>query len=792
MKLFVFAVLGLLSCRGAVANSEAEKYLLPGNIIPVHYDLRLNTYMEKFNSSDEKSFQFDGSVRITILTVQDQVKSIVMNIDELNITSAVLSVNGSESIDLGKGVVDSCAQKVTFKLKSPLRRNQTVTLNVTYIGSHSDNMVGFYRTEFYGDMRHKYLLNTHFEPTYARSAFPCFDEPRYKATYNVAVSVSNKMISLGYRVLANTPLAKIEKLNDRHVYHFKKTPLPISSYLIAVHISDYKSTPPRYFNSSYPGTGQSGRKEFRTWGESRHLNTTQTLAAQSTGLALMDIYAKDFAIPYGFDKVDQVGVSGFWGGMENWGLIFYNDEALIAESEERLSMVTLVAHELSHQWFGNLVGCHYWSDIWLKEGFATYFEFFGADKVKTPEVNASLWNLPYRYVIEILQQSALQKDVPGLTHPLTVDVYDPTQIAYYFDIIEYEKGGSVIRMWSHVLGLDTFYKALQLYFRENKEFVSTPQALFSSFDAYANESASKLPDLPGRLFKCWHVQECYPVVTLSINYTDELTYVLTQESFALRKSNSQNLTWDIPISYSTSKNLNFNNTTASHWLRKNESVVIKYDGNDWIVINNQQTGYYRVNYEACLWKRLLCALMDPKTAKLIHEVNRAQIIDDVANLARSTFCDYVTYDFFMDLTNYLDSEDVYYPWKTALNNFRYLVKMLSKDEATYNLFKMHILNITKRTYERLTVTDRPEDTFEDKQLRSEIIYWTCKMGHVGCLENSRITLNGHLSKRSVVPPHLTSTVVCSAVRENDNMWNQLWDMYLKSESVSDKKVLIKD
>lgn len=110
---------------------------------------------------------------------------------------------------------------------------------------------------------------------------------------------------------------------DRQVYHFKKTPLPVSTYLIAVIVSDYESTPVGHFSNSYPGTGQIGRKEIRVWGQSTYVNQTRTTEAQAFGLALMEIYANDFAIPYAFDKLDQVGVVDFQGGMENWGLIFY-------------------------------------------------------------------------------------------------------------------------------------------------------------------------------------------------------------------------------------------------------------------------------------------------------------------------------------------------------------------------------------------------------------------------------------------------------------------------------------
>ncbi|KAL0271452.1 UNVERIFIED_CONTAM: hypothetical protein PYX00_008543 [Menopon gallinae] len=779
----VFFLLSLLVLSANGISDEADLYLLPGDIIPIHYDLRLNTYIERFS---EESYEYDGNVRIVMVPVEENVTTIVININGLNVTSTVLTVKGSAPIDLGKGNMNTAAQKLTFQLSRPLIVNETAMLNLTFIGRHGSQKVGFYRTAFSENGKTKNILNTQFQPAYARSAFPCFDEPKYKATYKIAVSISNKMASLGYKVLSNTAEERIEEMNGRRVYHFKKTPLPISSYLIAILVSDYKSSPPEYFSSSYPETGG---KEFRTWGRETYIG--QAKLAQASGVALMDIYTKDYAIPYGFDKVDQAAVADFPAGMENWGLIFYWEAILMTAEDSKQSTVTLIAHELAHQWFGNLVTCHNWSDIWLNEGFATYIEYFGTDKLKIPEVNGNSWELPYQFVVTVQQKCAFQLDIPGITHPLTFDVFDPEEILYYFDLIAYHKGASVIRMWSHTLGLNAFNEAVRLYLRTNKGSVSTPEALLSSFDAFANESASKFPELPSKIFRCWHIQEGYPIVHVKRAPGPHPVYALTQEVYRFRNNSNgpHNSTWNIPITYSTSEDIRFNDTRPTHWLRQNEDSSITLDKFvDWIVVNNQQSGYYRVNYSPSNWKALLSTLLE--NATVIHEINRAQIIDDAANLARSTAFDYVSYEFFMDLTNYLKFEESYYPWKAALNNFEYLSAMLSKDDEAYDLFRMHVLEIIRNTYDRLSTASRPEDTFQDKLLRSEIISWACRMGYGQCLCNSRALLENHLSNETTMPEYLITTLYCSAVRHNDYLWNKVMEFLLKSENVSEKSIFI--
>lgn len=328
------------------------------------------------------------------------------------------------------------------------------------------------------------------------------------------------------------------------------------------------------------------------------------------------------------------------GAMENWGLVTYREAALlfspnISSSTSQHSVASVIAHELAHQWFGNLVTMKWWTDLWLNEGFATYVASLGVNYLH-PE-----WNTFEEESVENTL-SIFKFDSLKSSHPVSVPIGDPSEISQIFDSISYDKGSSILRMMHLFLGEDVFRWGVSNYLKKHKFGNAEQDNLWECL----TEEAHKQDSLPKnvtvkQIMDAWTLQTGYPVITVNRDYKKQ-TAEITQVRYladAIRSRQDLDTCWWVPLSYTTKSELDFNNTQPEAWLEcdVNDVSVPKIltdlpEKNEWILFNIALSGLYKVKYDEKNWNLLIEQLSGPGH-KEISAINRAQLIDDALDLA---------------------------------------------------------------------------------------------------------------------------------------------------------------
>ncbi|KAJ8889458.1 hypothetical protein PR048_008957 [Dryococelus australis] len=299
------------------------------------------------------------------------------------------------------------------------------------------------------------------------------------------------------------------------------------------------------------------------------------------------------------------------------------------------------------------------------------------------------WRLADQFVVQVLH-NAFAVDALDSSRPINYEVRTSTEISSVFDTITYDKAGSIIRMMEHVLTNNVFQNGLRRYLKDRAYGVSDPDQLYSSLQEQLNESSELYINVK-EVMDTWTNQKGYPVITVTRDYKAG-TATVEQDRFLLKRAgetaNTQQYKWWVPISLTSSTSADFQTTPPSSWLEPTHDqlhLTGVASSNDWLILNIQQTGYYRVNYDATNWRLLVAQLQSDKYS-VVHAVNRAQLLDDSLNLARAGLLDYSTA---LDITRYLSREHDYVPWYAALSAFRFLDTRLQGAPTThYQLFKV--------------------------------------------------------------------------------------------------------
>ncbi|XP_072346580.1 aminopeptidase Ey-like [Scyliorhinus torazame] len=595
---------------------------LPRTLSPVSYEVELWPWLFRESSSGLYFFHGRSSVTFRCLGTTDVI---VIHSKMLNYTEP-LRVS---SVDNTTTVITSLLEEkrheyLVLFLKSPLQKGKTYTLQTAFHGELTDELVGLYRAEYEEAGTAKLLAITMLQPTDARKVFPCFDEPALKATFVLTV-----IHRPSYSAISNMPVNTKSEMWIRGqmwiVTTFERT-LRMSTYLLACVISEFS-----FIEKTYHGV------TFKVWGRKQLIEAGQGDYALKVAGQLLDFYEEKYDVLYPLPKLDLVAVPSFGsGGMENWGMIVFKEINLLhdpgQDSEGSLqSLLLVVAHELAHQWFGNLVTLDWWNDLWLDEGAATYFSYQGCNFVN-PD-----WLADTNFADRSLR-TAFTSDALANSHPLSPgpqEVSTVDQIGQLFDDITYEKGAAVLRMVSSFLSESVFLRGMVSYLKEFSFKTATYADLRTHLqEALNNQSTVKLPDSLGSILDTWVLQMGYPVVT--INTTSGL---VTQKHFLLdslanvSRPSKLGYKWSIPVTWQ--KNTTIQNTI---WISKTSAVFVgdmMVDEDTWILANINAVGLFRVNYDNDNWDKLLIILMRNRDA--IPVINRAQLIDDAFSLARGNY-----------------------------------------------------------------------------------------------------------------------------------------------------------
>jgi len=736
--------------EGIHITAADSSYRLPKNVRPLSYDVYLKPEFQNF------TFEGDVKIRVELL---ENTSEIILHTNKQNIS--LIRVSGPDTeVNITEANIDYEKHFLIINSTSNFSADTEYNISILFTATLSEDMSGFYRSSYSFGNETRWLAATQFEPTYARSAFPCFDEPEFKAKFKITIDTPP-----GYHSLSNMPqlAVGVPDENEWTKYKFEETK-EMSTYLVAFIVSDFSSTDS---NAKY---------NFRAWARPNAIDNAAY--SQDVGPQIVEYYEEYTGIDYQFPKIDQVAVPDFSAGaMENWGLITYRETGLlyydgVSTESNKKSIATVVAHELAHMWFGDLVTLQWWDYTWLNEGFARLFQYLAMDKIE-PD-----WRLMEQFVVD-QQHSIFANDALLSAQSLTSESNTPAEISAKFGTITYSKGGSVLRMLSHVLTPQTFQKGLQRYLTEHSWNNTVPKDLFDALDQQRIEDNINVPPVQD-FFGPWTTQPGYPVINVTI--TNGIITV-TQERFLLNEAEESELKWYVPLTWTTKSEApsGFENTTPKEWILLNETsrqlpnIEIKPD--EWIIFNNLEAGYYRVNYDNDNWNLIIKGLRENHTN--IPPLNRAQLLDDALNLARAGK---LTYSVALDLTVYLEHDTDYIPWAAALNALSFLDRRLTNNEG-YDNFKAYVQNLLANVYDTLGFEEKEDDTQVTLLHRVNVLTWACRLDLGDCVKKATDMFNEYEGKagNNPIPANLRSVVFCTALEHGDEKeWNFLWDRYKES------------
>ena len=432
----------------------------------------------------------------------------------------------------------------------------------------------------------------------------------------------------------------------------------MSPYLVAVAVHNYKGL-------------ESGGEPFHTvWAPEEDVASGKADYAAMVGPAVLSFYEEHFGVKYPLPKMDLMYEPHKGGAMENWGLILFDERALLIDPEStdddyRFQVLSIIAHEVAHQWFGNLVTCQWWSQTWLNEGFAVFVSYIGAAHV---DPNAHSW--ARMYAKDTARVMAADEDTTS-HWAMTDPVADRSDINRKFGQFTYQKGGAVIRMMEQMVGAKTLSKGLNYYLTAMAYHAATEDDLFTYLEQAANEDGhwpqqSGPQGSFGDTMKTWTQQTGLPLVTAkkecsatgecTVSFEQEMLVLAGQEADAERR-------WDIPLTVSTVTSGDINvdiDAPAQAWLVASADGPLVMEGNSTqdtpFLVNIDGFGYYRVTYDENNWLRLAETLRTDFT--LIPPLNRAQIICDILSLEKSG---HVSTELREEVLSYLGEEDDFAP-----------------------------------------------------------------------------------------------------------------------------------
>uniref|UniRef100_A0A182PUT5 Aminopeptidase n=1 Tax=Anopheles epiroticus TaxID=199890 RepID=A0A182PUT5_9DIPT len=769
-------------CEG---QNELPSYRLPNNTYPLKYNIELITHIHD-NTIGDNRFNFEGKVTIqfkAIVEADTLTYNVTLHYRQLHITRVKLwyiMQDGWENVllDDDNSFTTNSAQEF-LTVHSPQHLNGTYFLEIKYNGTLREDNGGFYRSSYRDENGNiKWLATTQFSPTDARHAFPCYDEPGIRAPIALRVIHGNK-----YSVLSNmVPIDVRESVLDgMSITTFPETP-KMPSYLLGIVVSDFKEV-------SFPNFARQS-----AFIRSTALNSPVADFIVEAGFKILQFLEEFLEISYILPKLYHVAIPDFSpGAMENYGLITYKEENFmfdpaVSPLKQKKKIASIVAHEIGHHYFGNYVSPAWWSYLWMKEGFARFFEYVAAQMV-FPELS-----IGKMYAID-KTHNVFQIDSLGSSRPMTYDVNSPTEISNIFDDIAYDKGGAILLMFYHAFGQDPFRNAMINFLRTNALQAATPQQFAEAMqDTIFGSLKSNIHNFnASTLLKSWTEQSGYPVLYIS-RIDDSCEIHIEQEKYLLKSTdvNNSSTTWIIPYNFATERHPNFDNTTYAGWITEKYHVInatedMNWTCDEWIVFNKQQTSYYRVNYDNQLWLLITKAMLDNTTA--IHEVNRAQLIDDALNNARSGR---LSYTISLNLLRYLSKEIDYVPWAAVDRNLGFL-DILMRGTDKYDIWHKYCLDFIEPTFISLGMITQKEDTLTQRMTREIVTNWACRVGSEACLNSTEfITKEVAENRLEDADPDLREAIYCNGMRySSDAVFDAIWKKMQSSQNQLYRSELIR-
>jgi tricorn protease interacting factor F2/3 len=686
-----------------------------------------------------RNFTFHGKEIIEIF-IQKPTTVISLNSAELKIKNLYIIWKGQ--IIKVKSKVDEKKELLTIHL--PKKINGHAQLCMEFTGILNNRLLGFYKSEYKDNKGHKkYLATTQFEAADARRAFPCWDEPKAKATFDISIVAESHLTAI-----SNMPVLSKKKIGKKYLYKFSRTPI-MSTYLIYLGVGEFEFL-----------TSKLGKILVRI---------VTTKGNKSKGKLSLDLtkkflrhYEKYFGIKYPLPKLDMIAVPDFAAGaMENWGAITFRETILLydpktSSTKTKQFIAEVISHELAHQWFGNLVTMKWWNDLWLNESFATYM----ATKIVSkfyPE-----WDL-WDQFLESSMNAAMMLDGLKTSHPIDVKVNKPSEIREIFDSISYDKGGCILRMLEYYVGAKNFQNGLRHYLKKHKYKNAAGHDLWDSIGKVSKKPVKSM-------MNSWIRQVGFPLVEAEMKNSK---MELKQKRFLLEPDKKyQKGLWQIPVSIGSGKSI-----TSKLMNKKTESFSL--DRKTLPVVNSSKKGFVRVKYDSELLSNL---------KPLVEEMSISHI--DRWNIQNDLFAICVSGN--EKITSYLDFSEAYHQEENYLssinvaNNLNFIY-LLSFHETFADEIKQYALNYFRELFNKLGWDAKKNEKHTDALLRSMVLFVLGKLEDQEILDEANKRFEMHIKKKLTIKPDLREVVFSlSAWTGNKDIFEKLIRLYRKASSQESK------
>jgi aminopeptidase N len=704
---------------------------------PEHYTLAFKP--------NPDNMTFTGTVTISGKKTGRPSERLTFHQKELKVTAATIirhDKKGDQTMPVERINLQKTFDEVRLHSSKMLYPGDyTVTLE--FNGKITRPMNGIYPCYFEKDGKQQMLIATQFESHHAREAFPCIDEPEAKATFDLSLVTPKDE-----PVVANTPVKSQEVQGKDWLTSFETTP-KMSTYLLAFVYGDMDYLEATTKNGVLVCT-------YATPDNVKH-----TQFALDVAVKCLDYYDDYFGIPYPLEKCDFVALPDFAAGaMENWGLITFREATFYVDAENtslptKQYVAMVVAHELAHQWFGNLVTMRWWTDLWLNEGFASWIEYLATDHI-FPE-----WNMWTQFVVDE-QQQALRLDALENTHPIEVPINHPDEIRTIFDAISYAKGSSVIHMLEQYLGHDVFRDGLRLYLKKHAYGNTDTVDLWAAL-----EEVSKRP--VKQFMHAWTSLPGYPIVQATVDGNSLKT---VQKRFLLNPAAKVDAAvWPLPL-------LPSKGATLPDDVQEAETYSAIGTLPDDFTLNSGRSALYRIAYDPAHSDKLAQAV---KAGKL-SEVDRLGLLSDAFEAAKTGATSTVSA---LKLLEAYADEDSSVVWDIIAGGIG-SIRAVMDDEELRESMKPFIRKLVAKQLARLGWDEKPGDSYFDKLLRITILGLASVADEPSVVDKALGKFTAMKSAADVLPDYRSIVFGTAARHGGKPEFDKMLAMYNTTKSSEDR------
>jgi aminopeptidase N len=740
--LFLFLISSLVEAVEKPFNFNETPGKLPKEVVPTEYSIRI--------VPNVGNFTFAGSETVK-LNVRSPVHQLALNALELNVESA--SVDGKQ-LPLSAIKTDKEKELLTLTLPSELAAgDHALTLRFTGKINQQGQGLFYMRYQEQGTDARKLMLGTQFEATDARRFFPCWDEPAFRARFQLTVVVPENWLAV-----SNMPIESDQKIAGGKEVRFAPTP-PMSSYLNVFVAGELD------FIESQVGPTQI--RVIATKGKAELGRYALEATAQ-----ILKYYNDYFGVPYPLPKLDQIAIpGGFGGAMENWGGITYYESTLLfdpknSSAETKQNIYEVIAHEVAHMWFGDLVTMAWWDNLWLNEGFASWM---GSKCTAHFNPQWEVWLArelprdPSRRT-GIAKEAAMEGDARSTTHPIQQPVETEAEANSAFDDITYKKGQSFLRMLESFLGENVFRDGIRRYIAVHKYSNTTTTDLWNALSDASKKSVAEIA-------AGWTEQPGFPVVNVKREADGKVR--LFQERFTVNFKNAPPLLWQIPLTYSV-----VGERPATLLMTDKTAALGNIPADRGLKLNVNGAGNYRVEYDESSWKLLLEAL--PK----FGVEDRVNLMSDAWALVQA---DRAPVSLYFGLVEKLPASTDLAEREQIVGVLDFINRLLLGSPAAEK-FQQYARSLLRPTFEMLGWEPKPDEPPSDGRLRASLI---CALGDLNdreVLAGCRERFSKYLADPASLPPNFRAPVLAVVGRYADEKtWNKLHELGLKTTSIADKQ-----